>query len=271
MLSYVLPAPWEHSSKFKKVLPRRFNPIKSNRSLKLNSKSGLTQENSLYHVVLTKSHINPADDPNGQVQTLRICGTYTSSKGAQDAAHRTIFEAGFERDWFVEYDTKEEEFDQSHLRHREGLAVFAKAKDGTELRVHVSVSKDTAGLRSIAGDDGKIHAQLYYVVVTSVLYSEDDTGVERENSVEAAFPSYAKAREFAGKVLLEGKAEDVLMPSKSDFAEYEEAEEDERDCGYGENVVVHAVGESGENFLVSVVQGQELESVRLAEAAMRIG
>jgi len=33
---------------------------------------------------------------------------------------------------------------------------------------------------------------------------------------------------------------------------------------------VHAVGDNGENMLVSVVQGQVLESVRLMEASMRI-
>lgn len=54
------------------------------------------------------------------------------------------------------------------------------------------------------------------------------------------------------------------------YAQYDEAGADQRDCGFGANVIVHAVGVNGENFLVSVVKSQTMESVRLAEAAMRI-
>lgn len=57
---------------------------------------------------------------------------------------------------------------------------------------------------------------------------------------------------------------------KSTYVQYEEAGVGEADCGYGENVVVHAVGSEGENYLVSVLKGEEVESDRVREAAQRM-
>jgi hypothetical protein len=36
----------------------------------------------------------------------------------------------------------------------------------------------------------------------------------------------------------------------------------ELDCGYGENVVVHAVGQNGENYLVSVLKMEAASEIR---------
>jgi hypothetical protein len=59
--------------------------------------------------------------------------------------------------------------------------------------------------------------------------------------------------------------------TRESFAEYTEAEPGERDCGYGDNVIVHAASDYGTNYLVSVIKTQELEAVKIAEAAMKIG
>jgi hypothetical protein len=56
----------------------------------------------------------------------------------------------------------------------------------------------------------------------------------------------------------------------SSYQEYIEAGAGERDCEFGENVVVHAIGSNEENYFVSIVTDQELESVRLAEASLKI-
>ena len=58
--------------------------------------------------------------------------------------------------------------------------------------------------------------------------------------------------------------------SKESFAYYCEAGPDESDCGYGENVIVHATSDYGMNYLVIVIKSQELEAVTVAEASMRI-
>jgi hypothetical protein len=217
---------------------------------------------NLYHVLFLSSQ--SPKDVNAQVEKLRVCGTYTSLKAAKGAAHRALFEAGYEKEWFTEYDTNQDDFETHHIKHKSGLAVLAKAQDGTTFRVSISTTPNNLGLWS--SDDHKIHQPLYHVVQTTVLYNEDDSGVARETNVEGSFLSYEEARKLAGRTLL--SPEDGI--TKENFESYEEAGPKENDCGYGDNVIVHAVGKNGENFLVSVLRGQELESVRLAEAAMRI-
>jgi hypothetical protein len=77
---------------------------------------------------------------------------------------------------------------------------------------------------------------------------------------------YAEARNFASTLLL--SKEDGITASS--YQDYCEAGPSERDCEYGENVILHAIGNSGQNYLVSLIKGQELESVRLAEASFRM-
>lgn len=223
---------------------------------------GAPEGENLYHVIFTTSHISK--DVNAEVEKVRVCGTYTTLPAAKAAAHRTLFEAGYEREWFVDYETNEQEFIAHHVKRRTGLCVLAKAPDGTIFRVSVATTPNNLKLEG--DDDHKVHQVLYHVVQTNVLYTEDDTGEARETNVEGSFTSYEEARKYASQVLL--APEDGV--TKESFEQYDEAGPDEKDCGYGENVVVHAVGANGENYLVSVLKAQDLESVRLAEAAMRI-
>ncbi|EXJ90649.1 hypothetical protein A1O1_03753 [Capronia coronata CBS 617.96] len=227
------------------------------------SGNGLPEGENLYHVVFTTSHISK--DVNGEVERVRVCGTYTTLPAAKAAAHRTLFEAGYEKEMFDEYETSQEQFIRHHVKRRTGLCVLAKSADGTVFRVSVATTPNSLNLKG-GKDDHKIHQDLYHVVQTNVLYTEDDTGAARETNVEGTFTTYEEARKYASQVLL--APEDGV--TKESFEEYDEAGPDEKDCGFGENVVVHAVGQNGENYLVSVLRGQEMESVRLAEAAVRI-
>ncbi|RJE17361.1 hypothetical protein PHISCL_10302 [Aspergillus sclerotialis] len=222
-----------------------------------------TKDENLYHIVFSISNI--PKDPNLAIEKLRICGTFTDLPAAKAAAHKTLFEAGYEREWFTEYDTNETDFEIHHIKRKSGLCVFAKSGDGTTFRVSVATTPNTQGFESNP-EDHKVHGDVFHVVQTIVLYDEDDSGEARETIVEAHLKKYEDARKFASTVLL--APEDGV--TKESFAEYDEAGPTEKDCGYGENVVVHAVGGNGENLLVSVLKGQEMESVRLAEAAMRI-
>lgn len=70
-------------------------------------------------------------DVNGQVEKVRVCGTYTALDAAKNAAHRVLFEAGYEKEWFTEYDTKQDDFIAHGIKQRLGLVVLDKASDGT--------------------------------------------------------------------------------------------------------------------------------------------
>lgn len=52
--------------------------------------------------------------------------------------------------------------------------------------------------------------------------------------------------------------------------EYDEIPAGVKDWEFGKDVVIHAAGRGGENIWLRVVKGQELESVKLIDAAMRM-
>lgn len=219
---------------------------------------------SLYHIIFTSSHLSRHTDLHDQVEKIRVCGTYTVLDAAKKAAHRVLSEAGYEKEWFTDYNTKQDDFIAHGIKRRVGLIVLAKASNGTIFRITVATTPNLQAFRD--DEDHKINEPLYHVVQTNVLYSEDDTREARETNIEGSFLTYEQARKFASGVLLDTEC----GVTKESFAKYDEAEPNETDCGYGENVVAHVVGQNGENILVSVLLGQEMESVRLAEAAIRI-
>jgi hypothetical protein len=218
---------------------------------------------NLYHIVLTTSNI--PKDPNSEIEKIRIPGTYHSLETAKAAVHSCLFEAGYEREWFSQYVVDPAALQSYSTHERIGLIVLAVAPDGTTFRVCIGTTPNDGHLTT-NNEDGRIDADLYYVVQTNVEYADGVEGQRRDINIEGSFTTYDEAQAFAHTVLL--SEEDGI--TKKSFAQYDEAGDNERDCGFGENVVIHAVGINGENYLISVIKGQEMESVRLAEATVRI-
>ncbi|EED20916.1 conserved hypothetical protein [Talaromyces stipitatus ATCC 10500] len=211
--------------------------------------SGIPQ---LYHVLLLSYHLQK--DPNAVIQKLRVTGSYTSLAAAKTAAYSCLFDAGILKD------------------RDDGKMISATAPDGTTFSVQILNSVLGDGDGNTAGKlwnyiveehDQRISTELYYVVQVKTHYDDEQY---RETNIDGTFTTYNAAREYAKGVLL-NPADGIDTKS---YAQYDEAGPDQRDCGFGANVIVHAVGVNGENFLVSVVKSQTMESVRLAEAAMRI-
>jgi len=259
MLSYVKMAPWERLESYTKTENGPLDDYASSEDTSSDLIAGQRKPDNLYHVIITQSHLNK--DVNSNIEKIRVCGTYTSLPAAKAVAHRCLFDAGYEREWFTEYDARDE---QLPAKHRAGLVVYAVSPDKTTFSVTIATSPNLWDYE--ANKDGKVMLDLYHVAQTTVDFDQEEDGEERETIIEGSFKSYAEAWKYAKEVLL-SESDGV---TKSSFADYDEAAVGERDCGYGENVIVHAVGENGVNFLVSVVKGQEMEAVRLAEAAMRI-
>lgn len=208
---------------------------------------------------------NVGKNPNNVVEKVRITGTYTSVQAAKDAAHRSLYEAGYEREWFKEYVVEQEGLQHPHVPKRTGLAVFAIASDGTEFCVSIATTPNHDCLTS-PYDDRRVPIPLYHVIQADVAYSDDEGSKVRDVNVQGVFKTYDEARRFAETVLL--SEEDGI--GKESYIQYDEAAPNERDCGYGENVILHAISDYGVNYLISVIKTEALESERLAEAAMRI-
>ncbi|KAJ5881225.1 uncharacterized protein N7473_012278 [Penicillium subrubescens] len=215
----------------------------------------------IYHVLLTTSQ---SKDPRGQIEKIRILGTYTSVDKAKDAAHRGLYDSGYELEWFSTFETNPEALEVIAPSEGTGLAVYAIAADGTKFRIRICTAPNDLQLTT-GNEDGRIAIPLYYVVQTNIPYCSH----ERKpigTHIEGQFRSYAEARKFASTLLL--SEEDGISPSS--YQEYFEAGDDETDCDYGQNVVLHAINSNGENFYVSIVTCQEPECVRLAEASVKI-
>ena len=213
----------------------------------------------LFHVVLTSSHFHK--DVNSTVQAVRVCGTYTSLRAATIFAHRCLFDAGYEAEWFASFTSRKS---TNHEAPEDEAVVCTTGPDGEEFTVSIKSDANLFNLQP--GIAERVETPLYHVIETLVHYLEDQSGQTRETRVKASFPSYDDARKYALTSVMIN--EDLSY--KTEFEVYEEAQPGEVDCGYGENVIVHAVGQDGMNFLVSVLKGQEMEVDRVTEAAMRM-
>lgn len=78
------------------------------------------------------------------------------------------------------------------------------------------------------------------------MYDSDSTGRIQTTEVEGTYPTRKSAFEAAKNVLLD---EDI---TKESFAEYDEQDLEKGEWPYGDEVLVHAVAETGENVEVLV-------------------
>ena len=202
----------------------------------------------LYHVVLITSP-SESKDPNATVEQLRIFDSYTTVEKAKEAAYKTLPSLGYEPQLFSKYETNLETLEKLAPTQGIGIAVYAVAADGSILRVRILTTPNDQHLTGNA--NGQIPLSLYYVVQTDIQYDNDERRTPNDVNIQAVFENYSDARKFASNTLL--SPQDGIY--KSSYREYHEAGPKDVDCGYGENVIVHASGNAGENYLVSVIQG----------------
>ena len=218
----------------------------------------------LYHILLVISNIK--HDPNSEVQKVRVCGTYLDLDRAKAEAHRVLFEAGYEREWFTTFDAQRNS-DPTTWTHGDGVMVYAVAPEGEVFIVSLDTTANVNKWKCSSEDDGRIARPLFHVLETAIYYDKDESGESRKTHVLSSHEKYDEARKAASTALL--SAEDGITKKSSRWAEYDSLPLKETDWEFGENVVVHAVGQGGENVILSVVEAQESETVRM-EAAMRI-
>lgn len=214
----------------------------------------------LYYLLVIVSHMSR--DVNALVERIRVCGTYTVLKAAKTAARTALFDAGFEREWFTEYEMDEKHYGSERQMETSGSVVHAVAPDGTTFDVFIRITLNAGNFMPEYGGE-MIRRELYHLLQTTVIYSQTDPAGKRQTDVEGSFGTFEDAKRAASTVLL--SEEDGI--TRDSFAEYSEAGPGEKDCGYTEDVVVHAVAENGENYLVRVMKTEGLEAVKQAHAA----
>ncbi|KAJ5240706.1 uncharacterized protein N7469_002297 [Penicillium citrinum] len=137
----------------------------------------------------------------GRAEKVRILGTYTSVTKSKDAAHRCLFDAGYEREWFSTFETNPETLEELASHYGTGIVVYAIAVDGTMFRVRISTSPNKLHLTT-HNEDGRVPTSLYYVVQTNAPYCSHERRPIYDTHVEGIFKAYDEARKFAKTLLL---------------------------------------------------------------------
>jgi len=195
----------------------------------------------LYHVKRTILDFH--EDKSGATQTTDVLGTFTDLAAAKAAARSALASEGYLKDDFEVYEEK----DAANLeawKHGDGVVVFAKAPAGQEFDVSLDTKPNALNLKGNAS--GEVEGVLHYVLQTTINYNTDRIGGNRTTEIEGTFPTRKAAFEAAHTILLDA---DV---TKESFAEYDEKQDFEGEWPYGDECLVHAVAETGENFLVFV-------------------
>ena len=198
-----------------------------------------TSPELLYHTTLTV--IDYHEDPSGAKRSVYILATHANVEAAKAFAPKALNELGYEPDDFQEYAVRSS---SEEWKHGDGILVYAKAAAGQVFLVGIDTTPNNDSL--LANTDGSIILPtgtdlLHYVVQTTIDYNKDRTGSVQETEIEGSYIHRADA--FAA-------AQQCLDPT--DFAEYDTKDEMTGEWPFGEDVVVHAVAETGQNTILRV-------------------
>jgi hypothetical protein len=200
-----------------------------------------TTSDVLYHVLV--GVINYHKDPSGATRNFDVFKTFTSIPAAKASARKCLEALGYLPADFDEY---EEKVDAETWQHGDGVLVYAKAPAGQVIEVRVDTTPNVRDMK--ADNEAVVPGPLYCVLQTNIDYNVDRVGGKETTGVEAVFRTRQEAYEAAYKVLLD----DAEGITKESFAEYDMRDEQKDDWPYGDDVLVHAVSENGENYLVTV-------------------
>lgn len=194
----------------------------------------------LYHTILTV--IDYHVDPSGARRSIYILGTHSTLEAAKDSSYGVLQSIRYKPQDFVQFAVH-----SSHTgtwAHGNGVLVYARAPAGQVFLVSVQATPNNENL--MMNHEGGIIlprgiSSLHYVVQTTIDYNKDRTGCEQEMQIEGTFVHRSRALAAANKLL------DPL-----DYADYETPEKMADEWPFGEEVVAHAVAETGQNITVAV-------------------
>jgi hypothetical protein len=194
------------------------------------------------NIYILKRYAAEKREPDGSTENVTLFGTYTELSAAKKASYTILQFEGYEKEFFATYEINDGTKDWTY---GDGVMVYAKTSDGEKFSVEIETEPNTLGL--IGNPRGKVDEDLYHILQTTIHYNIDASGDARTTSIEGTFRAENEAKKAAEVILLDGTV------TKGDFAVYEVFEGQE-EWGHGEEVVVHAVGFSGENIVIGVAK-----------------
>ena len=199
----------------------------------------------LFHTILTAVDFH--SDTSGSTREVHVLGTHTTLSAAKAFAFTSLLHLGYQPDDFTEYATRVETPPES-WKHGDGVMVYAKAPRRHEFLVGIDTKPNTESLPAGPNDtlalpDG--HDHLHYVLQNRTDYKQNKSGADQATEIQGCYVHRCDA-------LAAAKA--ALKQDREEFAQYDERGDSdvEGEWPFGDEVVVHAVAQTGENYTVAV-------------------
>ncbi|KAK8038439.1 hypothetical protein PG993_006850 [Apiospora rasikravindrae] len=199
----------------------------------------------LFHTVL--HCFDPANPENPQL--VFPLATHTALATAKDFARHALQSLGYGPEDFQILEVRTPE--TQTWAHGDGVLAWARAPNDWEISICLDTKPNAEKLR--ATNDGADQAvlptkelQLHYVVQTTIDLNQDGPRMQH-SEIEGVFARRAAALKAARQQL-------AALSENDEFAQYESREnlEPTTDWPYGEDVVVHAISQTGVNHYISV-------------------
>jgi hypothetical protein len=202
---------------------------------------------TLFHTTLTV--IDYHTDTSGSTQTVFPLGTHTTIQAAKSFTFRALEDLGYIRNDFTAYADRGTSLP---WEHGDGVLVYAKAPAGQEFLVGIDTKPNNENLPAAADGSKRLvlpkGTHLHYVMQTKIDYNADRAGGIQSTEIEGTYIKRADAIEAAKRCLVDDEVQ------VSDYAQYDvrDTTDPPDDWPFGEDVFVHAVTQTGENYYVAV-------------------
>ncbi|KAM0254972.1 hypothetical protein ACHAQJ_006200 [Trichoderma viride] len=203
----------------------------------------------LFHTVLTV--IDYSQDSSGANRTAFILKTHGTLEAAKKFAIHSLESVNFTLDDFQQHHIRGSQGASESWSHGDGVLLYARAFDGKEFLIGIDTTPNNEALN--ATSDGEIILPegakfLHYVLQITVDYNADRSGSLQTTEIEGTYIHRADAWTAAHKCL-----------DPTQFAEYDRRGDPQfiEEWPFGEDVAVHAVSETGQNYFIAVKRPPE--------------
>ncbi len=200
----------------------------------------------LFHTTLTV--IDYHSDTSGSTRDVHVLGTHANLPAAKAFALMALKLLGYDASDFTEYTTRVDA-PAEEWTHGDGVMVYAKAPKGQEFLVGLDTKPNTESLPVRPDGDTLLlpspEDYLHYVLQNRTDFNQDRSGAFQTTEIQGCYVRRTDA-------IAAAKA--TLEESREEYAQYDErgGEGEEAEWPFGEDVIVHAVAQTGENYTVAV-------------------